>query len=85
MELLVPWGFREVKSKSIKFMTTNITLKGLHCSACKKLTERRISTISGVTSVNVNSDTGDTEIVANNLIQKSQVEAVLTDTGYSVA
>jgi copper chaperone CopZ len=66
-------------------MTTKITLKGLHCPACKKLTEKRISSIVGVTSVNVNSDTGITEIVADNLIQKSQVEAVLPDTGYSVA
>jgi copper chaperone CopZ len=66
-------------------MTTTITLKGLHCPACKKLTEKRISSIAGVVAVNVNPDTGITEITAGQAIQKSQVEKVLSDTNYSVA
>ena len=66
-------------------MTTKFTLKGLHCPACKKLTERRISSIPGVTLVNVDPNTGITEISAGQVIQKSQVEDVLSDTPYTVA
>ena len=66
-------------------MTTTFTLKGLHCPACKKLTEKRIGTIIGVQSVDVETDTGIVQIVAGALIAKSEVTAALRGTEYSVA
>jgi Cu+-exporting ATPase len=67
-------------------MTTNkFKINGMHCPACKKLTEKRFSTIAGVTAVNVNLETGMAEIKANNTITKTQLDEVLSDTGYSVA
>lgn len=65
-------------------MKTTLTIKGLHCPACKKLTEKRIGSISGVTSVNVNPDTEIVEITADQLINKLQVEQALSDTAYTV-
>lgn len=66
-------------------MTTTVTLTGLHCPACKKLTEKRIAVIPGVTSVTVSPDTGITEIVSARPVPRSQIRAVLTDTPYGVA
>ena len=61
-------------------MIINIT--GTHCPACKKLIEKRIMTVTGVTSVNVDYITGETKIMANNEISKSEISKVLEGTDY---
>lgn len=59
-------------------------INGVHCPACKKLTEKRLGNIDGVTAVNVNPETGLAEITADTNITKAQLEEALTGTTYSV-
>jgi copper chaperone CopZ len=59
-------------------------LKGLHCPACKKLTEKRISTIEGVVSVNVSLDESIADITAQWQLQPQDINAVLAYTPYEV-
>ncbi|HBC73017.1 hypothetical protein A2379_00900 [Candidatus Amesbacteria bacterium RIFOXYB1_FULL_47_13] len=66
-------------------MTTTIIIKGLHCPACKKLTEKRIGSIPGVTSVDADPDSGNTRITSISEIPVVQVRAALSGTPYSVS
>lgn len=64
----------------------NLTIKilGTHCPACQKLTEKRIKTLAGVLSVEVNYETGETKIVSDRDISKGEINSVLSDTEYKV-
>lgn len=61
-----------------------IKLKGLTCSACKKLTEKRIIRIQGVAAVNVDIQNGTADISAERTITNSEVQNALVGTDYSV-
>jgi len=65
--------------------TQTFTLSGLTCPACKKLTEKRIGVIPGVTKVEVTVATGEAVINANKKITTLQIKEVLKDTPYQVA
>jgi copper chaperone CopZ len=65
-------------------MTKTIKLSGLTCPACKKLIEKRIATISGVRSVEVVLNSGDTTIQADRDIQLSKIKEVLKNTPYQI-
>jgi copper chaperone CopZ len=66
-------------------MTTQLTIKGLHCSACKKLTEKRITSLPGVTSVEIDVATGLTRITSTDKLELSQVSGALSGTPYSIS
>ncbi len=59
-------------------------IKGTHCPACKRLIERRISGISGITTVEVNFENGKTELVSDRIIAKDEIQQVLEGMEYKV-
>ncbi|EKD99973.1 MAG: hypothetical protein ACD_22C00126G0004 [uncultured bacterium] len=65
-------------------MNYKIQLQGLHCEACKKISEKRIGKLEGVTSVNVDLPQQVAQIQANRIILRSEIEEVLKDTEYKV-
>lgn len=62
-------------------MIINIT--GTHCPACKKLIEKRIMSIAGVDSVDVNFTSGETKIIGDKEITKAEIKNVLEGTDYA--
>ncbi len=59
-----------------------ITLSGLTCPACKKITEKRIGGLTGVTKVETTIATGLVAIEANREITAFEINNVLKDTPY---
>lgn len=65
-------------------ITQTIKLSGLTCPACKKVTEKRIGSLSGVIKVDVTLDSGDATINAEKEITASEINEILKDTPYQV-
>lgn len=61
-----------------------IKLSGLTCSACKKVTEKRISSISGVISADVSLENNEVTIQSENGISLLQINDALKETPYKV-
>ncbi len=61
-----------------------IKLSGLTCPACKKVTEKRIGGIEGVTKVEVTIDSGIAVIDANKEVTILEIKEALRDTPYQV-
>ncbi len=59
-----------------------IKLSGLTCPACKKITEKRIGGLDGVTYVETTIETGLVAIEANREISAQEINNVLKDTPY---
>ena len=64
--------------------TQTFKLSGLTCSACKKLTEKRIGNLHGVTKVEVTVANGNAIVESENEITALQIKEVLKDTPYQV-
>lgn len=64
--------------------TQTIKLSGLTCPACKKVTEKRIGRLNGVTKVEVMVDSGIATIDAYREITIVEIKEVLQDTPYQV-
>lgn len=64
--------------------TQTIKLSGLTCSACKKVTEKRIGGLNGVLKVEVTVDSGIATIDADRKITILEIKEVLKDTPYQV-
>lgn len=65
-------------------MKYKIQLQGLHCEACKKITQKRLGKLEGVTLVTVDVDTQSARVDSTSMIVRQQVESVLKDTDYKV-
>lgn len=65
-------------------MNYKVQLQGLHCDACKKITQKRLGKLEGVTLVTVDIDTQTALIESTDRIEQNQVEEVLKDTEYKV-
>lgn len=63
--------------------TQIINITGTHCPACKKLIEKRIMSIAGVDSVDVNFTSGETKIIGDKEITKAEIKNVLEGTDYA--
>ncbi len=63
---------------------TTFQLSGLHCESCKKISEKRIKKIEGVTEATTNVETGDLTIDSNRNITKEEVIKALEGTDYQV-
>ena len=61
-----------------------IKLSGLTCPACKKVTEKRIGSLSGVIKVEVSLDSGVATIDADREITTLEINEVLKDTPYQI-
>lgn len=64
--------------------TQTFTLTGLTCQACKKITEKRIGSLPGVTHVEVTVANGQAVIESENPITRVQINGVLSDTPYFI-
>ncbi|MEK7591872.1 MAG: heavy metal-associated domain-containing protein [Patescibacteria group bacterium] len=64
--------------------TQTVTLSGLTCPACKKITEKKIGGISDVKSVEVVVNSGIATLCADREISKFEIEEVLRDTPYKI-
>ncbi|MEK7073993.1 MAG: heavy metal-associated domain-containing protein [Patescibacteria group bacterium] len=62
--------------------TQTITLSGLTCPACKKITEKRIGGLDGVSKVETTIETGLVAIEASREISAQEINNVLKDTPY---
>jgi len=62
--------------------TQTYILIGLTCPACKKITEKRIGSLPGVTHVEVTVADGSTYIESESPITSIQINEVLRDTPY---
>lgn len=69
----------------MKTIASTIQLSGLTCEACKKVTEKRISRIDGVQTVNVDYTTGMGTIIADHEIHPEELTKVLEGTHYKIA
>lgn len=65
-------------------MTYTFTLTGLTCTACQKITQKRIGTLPGVTQVEVVVPSGETRVESTQLITADQINEVLKDTSYFI-
>ena len=65
-------------------ITTNFQLSGLHCESCKKITEKRVKKIEGVTEAATNLETGDLTISSSRSIAKEEIIKALEGTDYQV-
>lgn len=65
-------------------ITTTFQLSGLHCESCKKITEKRVKKIAGVTQAETNLETGELSITAERDVTKQEVTQVLEGTDYQV-
>lgn len=70
-------------SNNMNTTITTIYLTGLTCSACQKLTAKRIGKITDVVNVEVALN-GEAKITAKRTIAPSEVQEVLKDTHYKV-
>lgn len=64
--------------------TQTFILTGLTCQACKKISEKRIGSLPGVSRVEVTISDGKTIVESENPITKSQINEVLKDTSYFI-
>jgi len=64
--------------------TTKFQLKGLTCRACKLISERQFMKIPGVSSTNVDFESGTGEIVADRSIPSSEISNALSRTGFTL-
>jgi len=62
----------------------NLTLSGLTCISCQKLSQMKLGEIDGVQEARVELD-GKTEIEAERKILKAEIEKALAGTPYKIA
>jgi len=60
-----------------------IYITGTHCPVCKKLIEKRIMTIAGVNSVDVDFASGKTKIMTTKEITKIEINKALEGMPYA--
>lgn len=65
-------------------MKTNIKISGISCGACVKLIQKRIGAIEGVQEVNIDKDSGQTEIISLRAIPIEEIKSSLKDTNYDL-
>ncbi len=64
--------------------TSKFTLLGMHCAACQKVIQKKLSIISDA-QVHKLEQNGELELVASREITRDEVEKALEDTQYSIA
>ncbi len=64
--------------------TKKFKIKGMHCASCEVLIERKIKSLKGVHSVNVNHSDGTAEVTYERELDDSAVDAAIKADGYSI-
>lgn len=65
-------------------MDNKFKVSGMHCGACQKVIEKKLSKLEGVTTVSASLD-GDVLISANRSIDRDEVQLALEGTDYIVS
>ena len=65
-------------------MNYKIQLQGLHCKSCKKIIEKRLGTLEGVTLVNVDISQQTALVRSDRGLNQTEVEEALKDTAYKI-
>jgi copper chaperone CopZ len=65
-------------------MDNKFKVSGMHCGACQKVIEKKLSKIEGVDGVNVNPE-GDLSVLASRSISLNEVKLALEGTEYIVS
>lgn len=65
-------------------MNYKVQLDGLHCDACKKIIQKRLGKLEGVTLITVELDAQTALIQSNNPINQIQIENALKDSEYKI-
>lgn len=64
-------------------MNNNFKVSGMHCNACQKIIEGRLSKITGVSNVKADLS-GEVIITANRTVSLDEVKLALDKTGYQI-
>lgn len=62
--------------------TQTFKITGMHCTACTKLTARRIKGLTGVKDAEVELRSGRATVVADRVIPLAEIKAALADSEY---
>lgn len=65
--------------------TATYTVTGMTCEHCVASVTEEISEIDGVTGVDVDLESGRVEVTSTDELDRSQVEAAVTEAGYQLA
>ncbi len=65
-------------------MNYSIQLQGLHCEACKKITEKRIGRLDGVSSAVTDLTNQTVTVTTDRILSLQEIEEILKDTEYKV-
>jgi copper chaperone len=66
-------------------MTATYVVQGMHCGHCVASVTEEVSTIPGVTDVQVDLGSGELMITSDKAIPTQAVEAAVDEAGYSLA
>lgn len=66
-------------------MDTTVKVSGMTCKNCEAAVKEALLDLAGVTSVNVNLDTGDVTIAHSEDVNEATLKQVIEDQGYDVA
>ena len=64
--------------------TCALSIKGMHCRSCEILIEHELKKLPGITSVNVNHNTGMASVSSDEPLDERAVQEVLQRAGYSL-
>ena len=66
-------------------VTSEYLVSGMHCQHCASSVTEEVSSVSGVTDVKVDLDSGRLIVVSDAVIPFQSIEAAVDEAGYSVA
>ena len=66
-------------------VTSEYLVSGMHCQHCVSSVTEEVSSVSGVTDVKVDLDSGHLIVVSDAVIPFRSIEAAVDEAGYSVA
>ena len=65
-------------------MKKTIKIEGMQCNHCKATVEKALSSLSGVTKVEVNLEAGTAILEMEHEIEKEKIETVISEAGFTV-
>ncbi|MDZ7846540.1 MAG: heavy metal-associated domain-containing protein [Owenweeksia sp.] len=74
-----------MKDKIEKQVKHIYTISGMHCGGCATAVERKLADLPEVTSVKVNLEKQQAEIVSEAPVQLSTMQGALANTSYAIA
>jgi len=66
-------------------VTSEYLVSGMHCAHCTSSVTEEVSSVSGVTDVKVDLDSGQLMVISDTEIPFEHIQAAVDEAGYSVA